>query len=94
MAVVVVAEVDGGSQEFFEKVSGQAMPDAQLPEGCQIQIAGPIEGGWRIITVWDTEDQYNQFRNDKLIPALREAGEGDRIAPTITTQPVHRVLTA
>jgi hypothetical protein len=94
MAVVVVAEVDGGNEELFERVSGQAMPGAELPEGCQVQIAGPIEGGWRIITVWDSEDQYNQFRNDKLIPALREAGEGHHIAPTITTQPVHRLLTA
>jgi len=94
MAVVVVAEIDGGNQEFFERVSSQAMPNAELPDGCQLQIAGPTEGGWRVITVWDSEEEYNQFRNDKLLPALRDAGEGDRIAPTITTDPVHRVLTA
>jgi hypothetical protein len=94
MSVVVVAEVDGGDQEFFERISGQAMPGGELPDGCRLQIAGPIEGGWRVITVWDSEDQFHQFRSDKLIPVLREAGEGDRIAPTITTHPVHRILTA
>ena len=94
MSVVVVAEVDGGNKDFFEKVSGKAMPGGELPEGCQVQIAGPIEGGWRVITVWDSEDRYNEFRTERLIPALQEAGEGDRVAPNIRTDPVHRLLTA
>ncbi len=94
MTVVVVSEVEGGNQDFFDEVSGKAMPGAQLPDGCQVQIAGPIEGGWRVITVWDSEGQYEQFRNDKLVPALREAGEGDRIAPNISANPVYRILTA
>lgn len=94
MAVVVVAEVQGGNQQFFDEVAEKATPGGQLPDGCQVQIAGPIEGGWRVITVWDSEERFHQFRSETLIPALREAGAGDRIAPTITAQPVHRLLTA
>jgi hypothetical protein len=94
MAVVVVSEVEGGNQEFFDEVSSKVSPEGQLPEGCKVQIAGPSEGGWRVITVWDSEDQFHDFRNEKLIPALREAGAGDRVAPKITANPVHRLLTA
>ena len=94
MAVVVVSEVEGGNQEFFDRVSEIAVPGDQLPDGCHVQIAGPIEGGWRVITVWDSEDQFEQFRNDKLIPALRETGAEDRVAPRIDALPVHRLLTA
>jgi hypothetical protein len=94
MAVVVVNEVEGGSKDFYEQVSGKVMSGGRLPDGCQLHIAGPIEGGWRIITVWDSEDDFQRFRNEKLIPALSEVGGDERIAPKIDTNPVHRLITA
>jgi hypothetical protein len=94
MAVVIVNEIEGGSQDFYEQINPKVMPDGQLPDGCQLHIAGPVENGWRVITVWDSDEQFQQFRNEKLIPAMQEAGGEDRIAPTINSNPVHRLLTA
>jgi hypothetical protein len=94
MAVVVVNEMQGGSQDIYDQVNPKVMPGGQLPEGCQVHIAGPIDGGWRVITVWDSEDRFQQFRNEKLIPALREAGGEERIAPEIKTSPVHNLIKA
>lgn len=94
MAVVVVNEIQGGSQELYEKVNEKAMPGGKLPDGGQVHIAGPIEGGWRVITVWDSEDHFNKFREETLLPALKEAGEGDRIEPSIQTGEVFRLVTA
>jgi len=93
MAVVVVAEVEGGTQEFYEQVSSRSMPDGQLPEGAKIHIAGPTETGWRVITVWDSEEDFTAFRNERLIPALQAAGGEDRVAPNIKANPVHRLIT-
>ena len=93
MAVVVVNEIAGGDQDFYDRINPQVMPEGKLPDGCRAHIAGPIEGGWRVITVWESDDQFQQFRNDKLIPAIREAGGEDRIAPKISTEPVYKVLT-
>jgi hypothetical protein len=94
MAVVVVAEMEGGSQEIYEQVSEKAIPGGQLPDGAKVHIAGPAEGGWRVITVWDSEEQFHRFRDERLIPALREAGQGEHIAPRIQADPVHRLITA
>jgi hypothetical protein len=94
MAVVVVNEVEGGTQDFYEQVNAKVMPGRKLPDGCQLHIAGPTEAGWRVITVWDSEGQFQQFRNEMLIPALREAGGDDRVAPRIDAQPVHRLITS
>jgi hypothetical protein len=94
MAVVVVNEIEGGSKDLYEEVNPKVMPGGELPDGCQIHIAGPIENGWRVITVWDSEEQFQQFRNEKLIPAMREAGSEDRIAPSISANEVHRLITA
>jgi hypothetical protein len=94
MAVVIVNEIEGGSQELYDRVNPKVMEGGNLPEGCQLHIAGPIDSGWRVITVWDSEDQFQQFRDEKLIPALREAGDEERIAPNINASPVYKLLTA
>jgi hypothetical protein len=94
MAIVIVNEVEGGNQDFYEQVNSKVMPGGNLPDGCQVHIAGPMENGWRVITVWDSDDQFQQFRDEKLIPAIREAGGEERIAPRIKTNPVHKLITA
>jgi hypothetical protein len=94
MAVVIVNEIEGASQEFYESVNPKVMPDGQLPDGCQVHIAGPMDNGWRVITVWDSDEQFQQFRTEKLLPAMREAGGEERIAPNISSSPVYRLLKA
>jgi heme-degrading monooxygenase HmoA len=94
MAVVVVNEVKEGSQDFYDKVTGQVMPDGKLPDGCQVHIAGPGEEGWRVITVWDSDEQFQAFRDEKLIPALKEAGGENFVAPSIEPQQVYKLITA
>jgi hypothetical protein len=93
MAVVIVNEMQGAGQDLYDRVTNRIMPGGQLPAGCRDHIAGPIEGGWRVITVWESEDEFNRFRNDALIPALQEEGAGESIAPQITTNPVHKHVT-
>jgi hypothetical protein len=92
MAVVIVNEIEGGTQELYDNVNPRVLPDGKLPEGCTVHIAGPTDTGWRVITVWDSDEQFQQFRNEKLIPAMQEAGTEDRIAPSITSDPVYRLL--
>jgi hypothetical protein len=89
MAVVVVNDQQGGSQEIYDRTVEKVMPGGQLPDGCQLHIAGPGESGWRVITVWDSEEDFERFRNDTLMPALRDAGT----TPNITVKPVHRLIT-
>ncbi|TMK72818.1 MAG: hypothetical protein E6G48_06455 [Actinobacteria bacterium] len=94
MAIVVVNEIPQGDQSFYEEVSARLLPNDQLPEGCRVHIAGPLNGGWRVITVWDSEEQFQQFRNEKLIPAMQELGRGDFLAPKIEANPVHKHISA
>jgi hypothetical protein len=95
VAIVIVNEVEGVNQDFYDKVNGKVMSDGRLPEGCQAHIAGPVEKGWRIISVWNSEEQFHQFRDQTLIPALREvAGDDAPVAPKISTNPVYRFIAA
>jgi heme-degrading monooxygenase HmoA len=94
MAVVVVNEVEGGTQEFYDQVNSKVMPGQDLPDGAELHIAGPTENGWRVITVWESEEKFNQFRTETLIPTLKEAGGDDRVAPSIKADPVYRLIKA
>lgn len=94
MAIVVVNEIKGGNQDFYDQVNPKVMPDGNLPDGCRVHVAGPVENGWRVITVWDSEERFQQFRNEKLIPAIQAAGGEERIAPSITTSSVYKLITA
>jgi hypothetical protein len=94
MAIVVVNELEGGDQSTYDDVNPRVMPDGNLPDGCQVHIAGPSPSGWRVITVWDSEEQFNEFRNNSLVPALQESGHGDRVSPNITTSEAYSVITA
>jgi hypothetical protein len=92
MSVVVSAVAPGFSAELYEAVTVRAMPGDQLPDGCKLHIAGPVEQGWRVITVWESREAFDRFREEKLLPALREvAGEAPPPAePEIS--PVHKLI--
>ena len=92
MAIVVTAEFEGGDQAFYEEVSGKILPGGQLAEGSQVHIAGPIEDGWRVITVWDSEEQFTRFREERLIPTMRETSHSD-VTPRFRVDAVHRMIT-
>jgi hypothetical protein len=92
MAVVVVGVIPGGDQATYEKVSSKVMSSGKLPDGCQLHVAGPVNEGWRIITVWDSPEHLQRFRDETLLPALHDAGVDDEVAPQVN--PAFRVITA
>ena len=92
MAVVVVGMAP--DQQTYDEVSNRLMESEQLPEGCLVHIASPASGGFRVITVWESEDQYRQFREEKLIPAMQEVSGGNADGPDAEVQPVHKHITA
>jgi hypothetical protein len=91
---VVVTAVAPFTEDMYEAVTERVMPEGELPEGCQLHIAGPVEQGWRVITVWDTAEVFNSFREEKLLPAIAEVSgqeAPDAVKPVI--DPVHRLIT-
>jgi hypothetical protein len=93
MAVVVSTVAPGFTAETYEAVTGKVMPDDQLPDGCELHIAGPVEQGWRVITVWESRESFDRFREEKLLPAIREVtGEQAPRAVEPEVNPVHKLI--
>lgn len=68
---------EGGSWEDYQRVVKEL--DDGAPEGLIVHVAGPYAGGFRIIDVWESEDAYNRFRDEQLMPAF-ERGLGQERA--------------
>jgi hypothetical protein len=94
MSVVVVASAPGFNADMYDAVTSRAMPGDELPDECELHIAGPVEGGWRVITVWRSPEAFDRFREERLLPAIRELG-GEQGGPPVEpeVQPVHKLIT-
>lgn len=45
--------------------------DLEAAPGCIAHVVGPIDGGCRIVDVWDSEQAYRTFQRTQLWPALQ-----------------------
>jgi len=70
--VVTLLEFPGLTREQYEAV-GASLPGG-APEGIRYHSCGPVEGGWRIVDVWDSQAAFDRFVDDTYLPAVRNAG--------------------
>jgi hypothetical protein len=82
MAVVAVFQGPTLTQQQYEqsinRLTGGKKNRMESPtdwpvEGLLAHIAGPGQGGFRVVDVWDSEDSFRRF-GDQLMPILRELG--------------------
>lgn len=44
------------------------------PDGLRYHVAGEIEGGrWQSVSVWESEEHFNRWRDARLLPAVEKA---------------------
>ncbi len=72
--IVVTMESAGFSREQFEALTQKLGVASQPPPGGRFRAAGPIAGGWRVVSGWDSREAFERFRDEKLMPAMQQAG--------------------
>jgi hypothetical protein len=89
--IAMMVDNPEGSQEAYEKVRKQLGVEA--PAGGILHIAGPSpNGGWRVIEVWESEEDASRFFNERLEPALKAAGALTGPPPQPQFWPVHNIM--
>ena len=89
MALAFLQEVPGMTQEQYDQVLETLQRGGKTAEGRIFHVAGPMEGGWRVVDVWESQEAVNKFFQEQLGPALQEAGVA---APQPQFWPVHNML--
>ena len=85
MAVGVIFELPGVTQEQYDTASEQVDSGSPM-EGCLVHVAGPMEGGWRVVKVWESQEAANGFFRERLQLVMEGVG-----IPTVEPKvfPVH-----
>ena len=52
----------------------------QVPDGLIYHAAGVQENGnWQAVSIWETQEHFNRFRDERILPLVREV-LGDDLA--------------
>ena len=57
-----------GSPQVYEMVSRELGPDR--PDSLVLQLVTRVDGGLRHLNVWDSREQWESFRDDRVRPAV------------------------
>ena len=75
MAFCLIVENPDQSQEQAEQVLARVRSTGPVPpDGARLMLAGPANPGWRVISVWDSEEARERFFAERLAPAYKVAG--------------------
>ena len=81
MSIAMIFDAKGVTKEQYEQVLSETSPNDAMPKGMLYHTAGPSDGGWNVVEVWETEaDAWNFFR-EKLEKALARANV--RVTPKL-----------
>ena len=90
MPVAMLVDNPEGSQEIYDKVREQ-LGLQEKPAGGIFHAAGPSpNGGWRVIEVWESQEDADRFLKERLGPALEAVGVARSVQPQFWT--VHNLM--
>jgi heme-degrading monooxygenase HmoA len=89
MAVLMIAEVPNLTEEIYGGMVGQMTPLMRASKGFISHAGGPNpSGGWRVVEIWESEEDGQNWFNDNVKPNLPPD-----IVPNRTYHPLHTAFT-
>ncbi len=90
MAVAILVEVPNANSSQYDAVIKEVFPGGTPPGGLLFHVAGPAEGAWRVVDVWESQQAFDSFAQTTLVPAMQRAGI--QAQPVIKSWPVHNTV--
>jgi hypothetical protein len=59
-----------GTEEQYRTSIEAVHPPSGLPDGQKYHAAGPTEGGFLIVAVWESKEHSDRFVNETLMPKM------------------------
>lgn len=79
MAVGMLIAGEGVTEEGYRRLTetmfgSYPMPEEQSPDGLIVHSAGQGEQGWYIYDIWESQEHFQRFADEKLMPASASIG--------------------
>jgi hypothetical protein len=86
MAVLLINTFDGGTEEQYRAVHSHMRIDENPPPGLIFHAAGPVDGGWQVVDVWESRAAFDRFLESGFGPAAQELGDRTFTTPPDTAE--------
>jgi hypothetical protein len=87
MPVMMISDVSGQTPQGYDGLLAEVGPVLKSAEGFLMHASHPIEGGWRVVEVWDTREDAARFYAATIARHLPEG-----IRPKLTFAPLHDLV--
>lgn len=94
MAFMLTHFYEGGTASQYQATIDAVHPAGGLPAGQRYHAAGPTDGGWLIVAVWDSKASCDEFVAKTLLPTLPTISGGFAGPPQERTADVANLVTA
>jgi hypothetical protein len=74
MTIALVLDFPGATRQQYDEVVDRMHLDGEMEDGGRLHFAGSYGDGWRVIDIWESLEQFERFRDDKIIPITQEVG--------------------
>jgi hypothetical protein len=64
---------EGAGANEYDAVQGKLGTKENPPAGLILHSAGELEGQFQVFDIWESREQYDQFVEERLRPAMKEA---------------------
>ena len=76
MAIAMMFDVPGATQQQYDQVTEKLRQRGVTPPvaGQLFHAAGPIDGGWRTVDVWESQEAADRFFREHLAAIFPAVG--------------------
>lgn len=90
MATVMQMHWREATPDQYDQAREKVGWDRDVPDGAKLHVSGFADDGLHVVDVWESEQAFNTFMEQRLAPAIQEIGiEGQ---PQVTFFPLTGVF--
>jgi hypothetical protein len=71
MTWVQIQHATQATWDDHQKVA--ALIGDEKPEGLIVRAAGEVDGRWKAVSIWESQEAFERFAEKRILPAVREA---------------------
>jgi hypothetical protein len=81
VAFGITHKFKGGTKEQYDASIAEVHPPDGLPDGQIHHFAGETLDGWIVVAIHDSQESWERFRDETLLPGLEQLGDGGLPGP-------------
>jgi heme-degrading monooxygenase HmoA len=89
MTIMMTSDMPGTTQGDYERLAAALLPVLKAADGFIAHAAGPVDGGYQVTELWESEAAHSAWVASHVLPAMPPGA----IPPIVTTRPITKIAT-